>query len=80
FTPQSTRKFLAGGGFHVANFYQTPSPLYYPGALICTFPNKLVKWLMGGNRVFSMALCAPLAIGGKWLGMGDNINVVARVM
>jgi len=79
FTPRATRKFLSGESFEVVDFYQTPSPLYYPGALMRTFPNRFVKWLMGRNRVLSMALSAPLAIGGKWLGMGDNINVLARV-
>jgi hypothetical protein len=44
-----------------------------------TFPNRFVKSLMGRNRVVSMALCAPLAIVGKWLGMGGNLNVVARL-
>ena len=79
FTPRSARSILSGQGFDVVNFYQTPSPLYYPGALMRTFPNRFVKGLMGGNRVLSMTLCAPLAIGGKWLGLGDNINVVGRV-
>lgn len=79
FTPRSIRSLLKLEGFGVSDFYQTPSPLYYPGALTRTFPNPLVKWLMGRSRVLSMALCAPLAIGGKWLGMGDNLNVVARL-
>lgn len=79
FTPLSTRRFLTGQGFEVVNFYQTPSPLYYPGALMRTFPNRWVKWLMGRNRIFPMALCTPMAIGGKWLRLGDNINVVARL-
>ncbi len=79
FTPRSIHRFLTGEDFDIVAYYQTPSPLYYPGALVRTFPNRFVKWLLGNNRVVSMMLCAPLAIGGKWLGMGDNINVVARV-
>ncbi len=79
FTPRSIRSLLKLEGFEVSDFYQTPSPLYYPGALTRTFPNPLVKWLMGRSRVLSMTLCAPLAIAGKWLGMGDNLNVVARL-
>jgi 2-polyprenyl-3-methyl-5-hydroxy-6-metoxy-1,4-benzoquinol methylase len=78
FTPRSARRFLVEQDFEVSDFYQTPSPLYYPGAMMRTFPNRFVKLLMGRNRVVSMALCAPLAIVGKWLGMGDNLNVVAR--
>lgn len=79
FTPQSTRSLLKLEGFQVSDFYQTPSPLYYPGALTRTFSNPLMKWLMGRSRVLSMTLCAPLAIAGKWTGMGDNLNVVARI-
>ncbi|MGK2905870.1 MAG: class I SAM-dependent methyltransferase [Desulfuromonadales bacterium] len=79
FTPRSARRFLTEQGFEVSVFYQTPSPLYYPGAMIRTFPNRFVKGLMGHNRVVSMALCTPLAIAGKWLGIGDNLNVVARL-
>jgi SAM-dependent methyltransferase len=66
FTPRSTRSLLKLEGFQVSDFYQTPSPLYYPGALTRTFPNPLVKWLMGRSRVLSMALCAPLAIAGRF--------------
>lgn len=77
FNPRSTRRLMALQGFEVLGEYQTPSPLYYPGALMRTFPNRFVKWLMGSNRVVSMALCAPLAVGGQWFGMGDNINMIA---
>lgn len=78
FNPRSARRLLSEQGFEVSDFYQTPSPLYYPGALMSTFPNRFVRRLLGRSRVVAMTLCAPLAIGGKWLGMGDNINVVAR--
>jgi SAM-dependent methyltransferase len=78
FTPRSIRSLLTKEGFEMVDSYQTPSPLYYPGALMRRFPNPLVNTLMGRSRVLSMALCAPLAIGGKWLGVGDNLNVVAR--
>lgn len=79
FTPKSLSRFLSSQGFEAFAKFQTPSPLYYPGALIRTFPNRLIKWAMGRNRVLAMVLCAPLAIIGKWLGMGDNLNVVARI-
>lgn len=79
FTPGSSRRILQTEGFEVIKSYQTPTPLYYPGSFIRALPNKLMKWVMGRNRIFAMALCAPLAIVGKWLGMGDNINLVARI-
>jgi SAM-dependent methyltransferase len=79
FTPKSLSRFLSSQGFEAFANFQTPSPLYYPGALIRTFPNRLIKLAMGRNRVLAMVLCAPLAIIGKWLGMGDNLNVVARI-
>jgi len=79
FTPVSSRRLLQGEGFKIVESYQTPTPLYYPGAFMRTFPNRLTKWVMGRKRVLAMALCAPLAMVGKWLGMGDNLNVVARV-
>lgn len=79
FTPGSSRRILQTEGFEVIKSYQTPTPLYYPGAFIRVFPNRLMKWVMGRNRILAMALCAPLAIAGKWLGMGDNINLVARI-
>lgn len=79
FTPNSTRRLLQGQGFKIIESYQTPTPLYYPGAFKRTFPNRLMKWVMGRNRVLAMALCTPLAMVGKWLGKGDNLNVVARV-
>jgi 2-polyprenyl-3-methyl-5-hydroxy-6-metoxy-1,4-benzoquinol methylase len=70
FTPGSLRRFLAEEGFETLEAYQTASPL---------FPNRLVRWFFGSNRVLAMVLCAPLALIGKWLGMGDNLNAVARV-
>jgi SAM-dependent methyltransferase len=79
FTPDSVRRFLQCEGFGTVESYQTPTPLYYPGTFIRAFPNALVKWVMGRNRILAMALCTPLALVGKWLGMGDNLNVVARV-
>lgn len=79
FTPRSLQALLPRQGFEVVDFYQTPSPLYYPGAIMRAFPSRLVKGAMGRSRVLSMALCAPLAIAGKWLRMGDNLNVVARI-
>jgi SAM-dependent methyltransferase len=79
FTPASSLKLLQSEGFEILASYQTPSPLYFPGALLRTFPNTFVKWIMGRNRVISMALCAPLAVTGKWLGMGDNLNLIAKV-
>ncbi len=79
FTPSSVRRFLQCEGFGTLETYQTPTPLYYPGAFIRAFPNALVKWIMGRNRILAMVLCTPLALIGKWLGMGDNLNVVARV-
>lgn len=78
FTPRSAHSFLHRGGFNIVDFYQTASPLYYPGAISQTFPNRFVKWLMCRSRVFAMLICTPLAIIGKWFGMGDNLNVVAR--
>ncbi len=77
FTPRSARRLLAEQNFEVSDFYQTPSPLYYPGAIMRRFPNPVVKRLLA-NRIFAMTLCAPLAIVGKWLGLGDNLNLVAR--
>lgn len=79
FAPQSTRRLLTGAHFKVVNLYQTPSPLYYPGALMKSFSNRFLKWLLGGNRVLAMMICAPLAFGGLVLGLGDNINALARV-
>lgn len=79
FTPVSLRRLLQEEGFNIVESYQTPTPLYYPGAFVRTFPNGLIKWVMGRNRGLAMALCAPLAMAGKWLGMGDNLNLVARV-
>lgn len=79
FTPVSSSRLLQVEGFKIIESYQTPTPLYYPGAFIRTFPNRLMKWVMRRNRVLAMALCAPLAMVGKWLGLGDNLNLVARV-
>lgn len=77
FNPQSADRLLTGQGFDVVKSYQTASPLYYPGAIMRRFPNRLVKGLLGRDRVAAMTLCAPLAIGGKWFGMGDNLNLIA---
>ena len=77
FNRSSAQRLLTEQGFDLVNSYQTASPLYYPGAIQRRFPNRLVKWLLGSNRVAAMALCAPLAIGGKWFGMGDNLNLIA---
>lgn len=79
FTPGSLQKLLQREGFATVEHYQTPTPLYYPGAFIRTFPNALVKWVMGRNRVLAMGLCTPLAFVGKWLGKGDNLNVLSRL-
>lgn len=79
FTPRSIRSLLRGGGFDIISFYQTASPLYYPVAISRTFPNRFVKWVMESNRVFAMLICAPLALAAKWCGIGDNLNVVARI-
>ena len=79
FTPRSIRSLLNQEGFEPVAAYQTPSPLYYPGALMRRFPNRMVQTLMGRSRVLAMAACAPLAIAAKWMGKGDNLNVVARL-
>lgn len=77
FTPRSVRRLLTEQGFDVCAFYQTPTSLYFPGAIMRRFPNRMVKYLLGRNRVAAMTLCAPLAIAGKLLGMGDNLNLIA---
>jgi 2-polyprenyl-3-methyl-5-hydroxy-6-metoxy-1,4-benzoquinol methylase len=77
FNSRSANRLLTEQGFNVKTAYQTASPLYYPGAIKRKFPHRLVKWLLGNNRVAAMTLCAPLAIGGKLFGMGDNLNIIA---
>jgi 2-polyprenyl-3-methyl-5-hydroxy-6-metoxy-1,4-benzoquinol methylase/predicted RNA-binding Zn-ribbon protein involved in translation (DUF1610 family) len=77
FNPSSAQRLLTEQGFDLVNSYQTASPLYYPGAIQRRFPDRLVKWLLGSSRVVAMTLCAPLAIGGKLLDMGDNLNLIA---
>ncbi|WP_155876612.1 class I SAM-dependent methyltransferase [Desulfuromonas sp. AOP6] len=79
FSPKSLQAFLNHEYFKVLEFYQTPTPLYYPGAIMRVFPHKIVKWVFGKNRVVAMMLCAPLAVAGKLMGMGDNLNLVAKV-
>lgn len=78
FTPQSLRTFLRRQGFEDLAFYQTPSPLYFPGAFARKFPNRLTRWLMTRHRVAAMLATAPLAVAGSLLGMGDNLNTVVR--
>lgn len=79
FSPLSIKTFLEKHGLASQILYQTASPLYYPGAFMRRFPrcwfNRLFRW----NKVLAMFLFAPLALVGKWLGQGDNINIVVKV-
>jgi len=79
FSPKSLHAFLRREQFDVLKCYQTPTPLYYPGAIMRSFPNRAIKWLFGKNRIFSMLMCSPLAVFGKLIGLGDNLNFVAKV-
>lgn len=79
FTPESVRAFFENKGFEVVDLYQTPSPLYFPGSFMRKLKSPLVDWLLRRNKILSMLLFAPLAVLGNFLGMGDNINVLARI-
>lgn len=78
FTPKSIRAFLDQSGFELLECYQTPSPIYYPKSVMRIISNKSLKAFFNRYRVFSMLLFAPLAILGSFLGVGDNLNVIAR--
>lgn len=79
FTPKSVRVMLENQGFETKEFYQEPSPLYYPGSFMRKFSNPIWRKIFGKSRVFSMIVFAPLAILGKLLSVGDNIIAIARV-
>ena len=79
FTPKSLRTLLEGEGFECLAYYQTPSPLYFPGAFARKFNNPLTRWLVTRHKVAAMLATSPLAVAGSMLGMGDNLNAVVRV-
>ncbi len=78
FTPRSIRALLDQSGFEVLECYQTPSPIYFPKSILRVFPNKILIALFTRYKAAFMLLFAPLAILGSLLGMGDNLNVIAR--
>ena len=55
--------------------------LFFVSPLSGTLSDRMGSRLLCtlGMGVLAMALCTPLAMIGKWLGKGDNLNVVARV-
>jgi len=77
FTPGSLRSMLTTNGFTPLDEYQTATSLYYPGALRRSFPFSLTDYLLK-KRVLAMGLCAPLALLGAAVGLGDNLNIMAR--
>jgi SAM-dependent methyltransferase len=78
FTPGSIRALLERSGYEVLECYQTPSPIYFPQSILRVFPNRLLSSLFNRYKAAFMLLFAPFAILGSLLGMGDNLNVIAR--
>ncbi len=78
FTPKSIRAFLEKSGYQVVECYQTPSPIYYPKSVVKVLKSELLKSFFNRHKSLSMLLFAPLAIFGSLLGLGDNLNVIAR--
>lgn len=79
FTPQSLRRLLETEGYAEVAFYQTPSPLYFPGSFMRKFPAFIGNAILKKSKVFSMLAFAPLALIGSWFGQGDNLNILVRV-
>jgi 2-polyprenyl-3-methyl-5-hydroxy-6-metoxy-1,4-benzoquinol methylase len=79
FSPRSLRALLNKEGFKLLTLTQSPSPFYFPNSFVRKFPRPLFKKLVAGYRVPAMAVFSPLAVLGCLLGMGDNLNVVARL-
>ncbi len=77
FSPKSAHAFAREAGLQIEKMYQTSSSLYYPSSFMKKFPNSPLNPLLR-NRIAGMALFAPIAILGKFFGLGDNLNIVAR--
>jgi len=79
FTDKAIKAFMNNCGFEVLDCYQTPSPIYYPESLMRHIFFNFLKSFVKKHRVFSMLCMAPFPILGTLLGVGDNLNVIARV-
>lgn len=78
FTPKSMEALLGRSGFEVLKSYQTPSPLHFTQSLLNKYGNKKICRIMENNKIFSILLSAPFAVLGNSLGLGDNLNIIAR--
>jgi 2-polyprenyl-3-methyl-5-hydroxy-6-metoxy-1,4-benzoquinol methylase len=78
FTPKSMEALLGRSGFEVLKSYQTPSPLHFTQSLLNKYANKKICRIMENNKIFSILLSAPFAVLGTSLGLGDNLNIIAR--
>jgi SAM-dependent methyltransferase len=74
-SPDSLAALVDRSGYNTIELYQTASPIWYPDSFLRRFPR------LGGilrTGVLSMLMLSPIALLGNFMGMGDNLTVIAR--
>ena len=79
FTPKSIKEIINNTGFEVVKVYQTPSPFYLPEALSQYIKTEKGQKFFKKNKTLLTILLAPFSIFGSFIGMGDTLNVIAKV-